>query len=226
MCNWKYISICIYNDYVISRGKLVCWNIIFPPHCLMHQSEKFMRKGTLGIRCQNRVSIAYPSGLRKRKMIARNWEPRSSQNLNSYPRCQVNALCTILVSRLRPKEGLEWRVIHFLDFSFRPRSDEMSFGTLWRHSECDGDLNKFEAGLGTHYVRGIIPGSGQGLFQKIEFVPPRGEMRLKKLNSSRSGAHSWRQRSHLRLGGRRNISHSRELQDRRDQRGLLNTLVW
>ena len=78
-----------------------------------------------------------------------------------------------------------------LDFSFRPWTDEMSFGTLWRHSECDGDLNQFEAGLGMHYVEGIIPGSGQGLFQKIEFVPPRGEMRLKKLSSRRRGGGSF-----------------------------------
>ena len=43
-----------------------------------------------------------------------------------------------------------------LDFSFRPWTDEMSFGPLWRHSECDGDLNQFAAGLGMHYVEGII----------------------------------------------------------------------
>ena len=100
----------------------------------------------------------------------------------------------------------------------------MNFGNLWRHSECDGDLNKFEAGLGMHYVEGIIPGSGEGLFQKIEFVPPRGEMRLKKLSSRRQLIHGDKD---LVFGGRRNISHSPELQDRRDQRSsqLRNLVV-
>ena len=72
-----------------------------------------------------------------------------------------------------------------LDFSFRAMDGRDEFWHFWRHSECYGDLNKLEAGFGMHYIQGIIPGSGEGLFQKIEFVPPRGEMRLKKLNSRR-----------------------------------------
>ena len=91
--------------------------------------------------------------------------------------------------------------------------DEMNFGTLWRNSECDGELNKFEAGLGMHYVQGIPVSGGQGLFQKIEFVPPRGEMRLKKLSSRRRLIHGDKD---LIFGGR-NIS---------QERGLLNSLVW
>ena len=53
---------------------------------------------------------------------------------------------TILVSQLRPKD-LELRVIHLYLISHSgPWTDEMNFGTFWRHSECYGDLNKLEAG--------------------------------------------------------------------------------
>ena len=129
----------------------------------------------------------------------------------------MNAMRTILVSQLRPKD-LEWRVIHLYLISHSgPWTDEMNFGTFWRHSECDGDLNKLEAGFGMHYIQGIIPGSGEGLFQKIEFVPPRVEMRLKKLNSRRRRRLIHGDKDFI-FGGRRNISHSPELQDRRDQR--------
>ena len=100
----------------------------------------------------------------------------------------------------------------------------MNFGTFWRHSECYGDLNKFEAGLGMHYVEGIIPGSGEGLFQKIEFVPPRGEMRLKKLNSRRRGGSFMATKISSSEGG--GIFHIPRSCRTDGTRGLLNSVVW